>query len=89
MGLCPSWSPVDGEPTVPELLSMRTVDADDGFEAHKPSPAAPPRRGIETTILEGLMKAYPLAPVVEEVDDRFLRLLDAIARLDLDPSRRA
>ena len=73
---------------MPELLSMRTADPDD-----KPVRRIPARareaRGIEDTIIQGLMTAYPLADVVSEVDDRFDRLLEAMAALDLGHAPKA
>jgi hypothetical protein len=73
---------------VPELRKLRPVDPADGGGSFGASFGHDPCCGIEATILECLITAYPLPPGMEEVDARFRHLLDAIADLDLDPALR-
>ena len=61
------------------LLRLRLADRDD-------YPDAPlrPRRSFEDTLQQALLKTYPVAPVVEEVDNVFARRLEKMAALELD-----
>ncbi len=69
---------------MPALLRKRLLELDDASEA-KPTP----RRSFEDTLKQALLKTYPVAPVVEEVDDVFARLLEKMAALELNKSRKA
>ena len=64
------------------LLRLRLADPDD-----YPDAAPRPRRSFEDTLKQALLKTYPVAPVVEEVDDVFARLLEKMASLELSKER--
>ena len=64
---------------MPALLRKRLLELDDVPDA-KPTP----RRSFEDTLKHMLLKTYPVAPVVEEVDDVFARRLERMAALELD-----
>ena len=66
------------------LLRKRLLELDNVPDA-KPTP----RRSFEDTLKQVLLKTYPVAPVVEEVDDVFARLLDKMAALELNKNREA
>ncbi len=57
---------------------MRLLDSDE---------PATHRSSFEVALKQALLKTYPLAPVVEDVDDKFVRLLERMAALDLDKKR--
>ena len=42
------------------------------------------RASFEAALKEALLRTYPVAPVVEAVDDRFVQLLEKMAALELD-----
>ena len=63
---------------MPEILQMRLLDPDDC-----PDTRPKQRRSFEEALKQALLKTYPVAPVVEEVDDVFVRLLEKLATLDL------
>ena len=64
------------------LLRKRLLELDD-----VPDPKPTPRRSFENALKQALLKTYPVAPVVEEVDDVFARLLEKMAALELDKER--
>ena len=64
------------------LLRLRLADPDD-----YPDAPPKPRRSFEDTLKQALLKTYPVAPVLEEVDDVFARLLAKMAALELDKER--
>ena len=59
-------------------LGMRLADPDD-FPYARPVP----RRSFEDALNQALQKAYPVAPVVEGVDDVLIRILDKMATLEM------
>ena len=61
------------------LLRKRLLELDDVSET-KPTP----RRSFEDALKQALRKTYPVAPVVEEVDDVFARLLEKMAALEVN-----
>lgn len=70
------------EDAVTSVLRMRILDSDEG-----PYVLPSPRRSFEDALKQALLKTYPVAPVVEDVDDVFVRLLDRMAALELDRTR--
>ena len=60
---------------MPAMLQMRTVDPDERLIQE---------RSFEAVLREALLKEYPVASVVDKVDDKFVQLLEAMAALDLD-----
>ena len=65
-----------------QFLRMRLLDADDCPDARPKI-----RRSFEEALKEALLKTYPVAPVVEKVDDVFIRLLEKMATLELEKKR--
>ena len=64
---------------MPALLRKRLLELDDAPDA-KPTP----RRSFENTLKQVLLKTYPVAPAVEEVDDVFAQLLNKMAALEVN-----
>jgi hypothetical protein len=62
---------------MPAMMQTRTVDPDE-----RPIQ----ERSFETALTEALLKEYPVASVVDKVDDKFVQLLETMAALDLDGS---
>ncbi len=60
------------------ILRMRLADPDDYLDANPV-----PRRSFEDALKQALLKTYPVAPVVEGVDDVLVRLLDKMATLEM------
>ena len=57
---------------------MRLLDSDE---------PANHRSSFEVVLKHSVLNTYPLAPVVKDVDDKFVRLLERMATLDLDKKR--
>lgn len=62
---------------MPTMLQARTLDADE-------LPLHP--RSFEIVLKDALLKEFPVASVVDKVDDKFLHLLETMAALDVDGS---
>lgn len=59
------------------MLQPRTLDADE-LPLHT--------RSFETALTEALLKEYPVAAAVDQINDKFLDLLETMAALDLHGS---
>ena len=63
---------------------MRLADPDD-----YPDARPVPRRSFEVTLKQALLRTYPVAPEVEELDDVFAQFLEKMAAFEKNKSGKA